>query len=64
MGALPLLYSVSNPDLKGGEYIGPEGFRNIWGYPAITTKDDSLFKKEIAEQLWSVSEKLTGVNIL
>jgi NAD(P)-dependent dehydrogenase (short-subunit alcohol dehydrogenase family) len=64
MGALPLLYSVSNPDLKGGEYVGPEGFQNIWGYPAVTTKDDSLYKKEIAERLWAVSEKLTGVNII
>lgn len=64
MGALPLLYSVSNPDLKGGEYIGPGGFQNMWGYPTMSTSDDSLFKKDVAEQLWTVSEKLSGVNII
>jgi NAD(P)-dependent dehydrogenase (short-subunit alcohol dehydrogenase family) len=60
-GALPTLYAASNPDLKGGEYIGPDGPGNRKGNPVQTTEASRLFNKEIAARLWELSEDLTGV---
>ena len=60
-GALPTLYAATNPDLKGGEYIGPDGPGNRRGNPVQTSDATKLFKTEIAVRLWEVSEDLTGV---
>src|SRR5208282_4044606 len=34
MGALPTLHAATAPGLRGGEYIGPDGFGGLWGHPA------------------------------
>ncbi len=60
-GALPTLFAATNPDLKGGEYIGPDGPGNRKGNPVQTTEASQLFNKEIAAKLWELSEDLTGV---
>ena len=60
-GALPTLYAATNPDLKGGEYIGPDGPGNRKGNPVQTTEASHLFDKEIAVRLWELSEDLTTV---
>jgi len=60
-GALPTLYAATNPDLTGGEYIGPDGPGNRKGNPVQTSEASNLFRIEIAERLWKVSEDLTGV---
>jgi len=61
MGALPTLFAATEPSLKGGEYIGPDGKENKRGYPAISDEVDTLFKEDVAKKLWDVSEKLTGI---
>ena len=63
-GALPTLYAATNEELKGGEYIGPDGRGNHKGNPAISSEAISLFKAEIADKLWDVSENLTGVKFI
>jgi NAD(P)-dependent dehydrogenase (short-subunit alcohol dehydrogenase family) len=60
-GALPTLCAATSPDLKGGEYIGPDGPGNRKGNPVQTTEASQLFNKEIAARLWEVSEELTGL---
>jgi len=60
-GALPTLYAATHPDLRGGEYIGPDGRGNHRGDPIITNEATRLFKPELAARLWKVSEELTGV---
>lgn len=60
-GAMPTLFATTNPFLKGGEYIGPNGRRNYRGIPAISTEADSLFNAPLAKKLWEVSENLSGV---
>ena len=32
-GALPMLYAATSPDVRGGEFFGPEGFQEMWGSP-------------------------------
>lgn len=61
MGALPTLFAAIEPSLKGGEYIGPDGKVNKKGYPAISDEVNILFNKDVAQRLWDVSEKLTGI---
>lgn len=60
-GALPTLYAATHPDLRGGEYIGPDGPGNTKGNPVLNNDPARLFTKELAARLWQVSEELTGV---
>ena len=61
MGALPTLYAATHPDLRGGEFIGPDGPGNTKGYPVLTNDAARLYKPDLAAKLWEVSEALTGV---
>lgn len=60
-GALPTICAASHPDLRGGEYIGPDGFGNHKGDPALTDEAGKMFKADLSARLWEVSESLTGV---
>lgn len=61
MGALPTLFAATHPDIRGGEFIGPDGRGNHRGYPIITGEESKIFKQEISARLWEYSEKVTGV---
>ena len=60
-GALPTLYAATNKNLKGGEYIGPDGKGNHRGNPAVSSEVNVLYKPTLSEKLWKVSENLTGI---
>lgn len=61
IGALATVYAATAPDLKGGEYIGPDGPGRRKGYPALETPHSSALDEEVAKRLWEVSEELTGI---
>jgi NAD(P)-dependent dehydrogenase (short-subunit alcohol dehydrogenase family) len=61
MGALPTLRAAIDEELKGGEFLGPNGFMEMRGYPVIVNPNALAQDKQIAEKLWAVSEKLTGM---
>lgn len=61
MGALPTLYAATYPDLPGGSYVGPDGPREMRGYPKLAQPSDDAKDEAVARRLWEVSEKLTGV---
>jgi len=60
-GALPILYAALYKHLKGGEFIGPDGFQQMRGYPTKVETDEYSNNKEVAKCLWSESEKMTNV---
>ena len=60
-GALPVLYAGLHQNLKGGEFIGPDGFRQMRGCPTKVDADEYSSNKAVAELLWSESEKMTNV---
>ena len=60
-GALPILYAALDKNLKGVEFIGPDGFQQMRGYPTKVEADEYSNNKVIAERLWSKSEKITNV---
>jgi NAD(P)-dependent dehydrogenase (short-subunit alcohol dehydrogenase family) len=61
IGALPMLYAATHPDLPGGSYVGPDGPRESRGYPVLVQPSDRAKDAAAAKRLWEVSEKLTGV---
>lgn len=63
MGALPTLFAATEPSLRGGEFIGPDGWDNWRGYPTITGDLKKLYKESVAEKLWKISTDITGIEI-
>ncbi len=62
VGALPTLYAAAAPDLRGGEYIGPDGLGQIWGaHPAKVECSAAARDAAAAARLWQISEQLTSV---
>jgi len=48
-------------NINGGEFIGPDGFQQMRGYPTKVDADEYSNNKEVAERLWSESEKMTNI---
>jgi NAD(P)-dependent dehydrogenase (short-subunit alcohol dehydrogenase family) len=63
MGALPILHALTAADIRGGEYIGPDGRFEQKGHPKKTTSNARSHDREAAARLWEISEALTGVRI-
>ncbi|MEK9198305.1 oxidoreductase [Ureibacillus sp. 179-F W5.1 NHS] len=63
-GAYPILYAATEPSVRGGEYIGPDGKKGIKGYPTELNILDELFDENVSSNLWLLSESLTGVKYL
>jgi NAD(P)-dependent dehydrogenase (short-subunit alcohol dehydrogenase family) len=62
MGALPTIRAAVDPDAKGNNYYGPDGFMEQRGYPAIVTSSEASHNLADARRLWEVSEQLTGIH--
>jgi NAD(P)-dependent dehydrogenase (short-subunit alcohol dehydrogenase family) len=61
MGALPTLYAATAADVRGGDYVGPDGFMENTGYPKKTRSNSRSQNVADAAALWQVSEELTGI---
>lgn len=61
MGALPALYAATSPDVSGGDYIGPDGFKQLGGYPAKVDCRAEAQDPRLCARLWNLSEQLTGI---
>ena len=61
MGALPQIRASVDPKAKPNEFYGPDGKRQMSGYPVVVEPKPRAFDKESARKLWEASEKLTSV---
>ena len=61
MGALPTIRAAVDPEAKGGEYYGPDGFMQQGGYPIVVESSKGSHNTADAQKLWQISEELTGV---
>lgn len=61
MGALPSLRASVDPNSKGSDYYGPQGFMEMSGYPILVKSNKTSHNTEDARRLWEASEQLTGV---
>lgn len=62
MGALPTLYAATNPEITGGEYVGPSGPFEAHGHPKLVGCAARARRAEDMKRLWDVSVDLTGVD--
>ena len=62
MGALPTEYAAVAPDVRGGDYIGPDGLFEMRGHPVKVGCSAAAKDTAAAARLWQVSEQLTGVS--
>ncbi|TGD89022.1 SDR family NAD(P)-dependent oxidoreductase [Mycolicibacterium sp. CH28] len=62
LGALPTLRAATDPAVVGGQYYGPDGFRELRGYPILVNSSSQSHDRDIQQRLWTVSEELTGVS--
>jgi NAD(P)-dependent dehydrogenase (short-subunit alcohol dehydrogenase family) len=60
-GALPQLYAATSDEVVGGDYIGPDGFREARGHPTRVRARRAAYDRELAAALWRRSEEETGV---
>jgi NAD(P)-dependent dehydrogenase (short-subunit alcohol dehydrogenase family) len=63
-GALPQLYAATAPGVEGGDFIGPDGIRELRGKPTKVQPTRRARDEDTGRRLWEVSEKLTGVSYL
>jgi NAD(P)-dependent dehydrogenase (short-subunit alcohol dehydrogenase family) len=64
MGALPQIYAATLPEVESGDYFGPDGFRQIKGYPTKVGCRRMARDENLAAKLWGLSQQLTGVKYL
>ena len=62
MGILPTLRAATDPNVKGGEYYGPERMGNFRGYPVLNELNPVALDSSLNQRLWKVSEDLIQVN--
>jgi hypothetical protein len=61
-GCLTSLYAATAPELRGGEYIVPDGRGHRRGHPASAPPPARALDAETARRLWAASADLTGVS--
>ncbi len=64
MGALPTLRAATDPAAKGADYYGPDGIGQTRGFPTKVHSSAYSHKRDVATQLWAVSEQMTGIEYL
>jgi NAD(P)-dependent dehydrogenase (short-subunit alcohol dehydrogenase family) len=61
-GVLPSLFAATQ-DIPGASLVGPSGFRQLRGYPAVVKSAKNGHDADRARRLWSLSETLTKTSI-
>ncbi len=57
--AKPTLFAALSPEVKGGEYFGPQGFMEFRGKVGVAKRSDYSKREDIALELWQLSEEMT-----
>ena len=59
-GAEPTLYAALGAEVKGRDYFGPGGAREMTGPAVKVNAKRNATDKVVAKKLWTISEELTG----
>jgi protochlorophyllide reductase len=60
-GALPTLYAATSPDVRGGDYYGPDGPMEMRGKPGRARIPRAASDTGVSAALWDRTAELTGV---
>ncbi len=63
-GALPTMRAAVDPQAAPADYYGPDGFMEMAGPPKKVKSNAASHNVVHQQQLWEMSEKLTGVSYL
>jgi NAD(P)-dependent dehydrogenase (short-subunit alcohol dehydrogenase family) len=63
-GALPQLFAATAPGVRGGQFFGPSGFREMRGDVTEVPPSAEAADPAVGRALWSAAESLTGVSYL
>lgn len=61
-GARSTLYAATMPQLNNGDYIGPNGFLELRGFPGPASSTKVSRDPNVAAALWRASEQATGIS--
>lgn len=61
-GALPTLYAATMPNVRNGEFYGPNGIGEMRGAPTRVGSSGASKDEAVAAKLWSRDVDLTGVD--
>ena len=61
-GALPSLYAAVAAEAAGGELYGPDKDGGYRGYPALATITPNALDESLAQKLWSLAVRVTGID--
>jgi NAD(P)-dependent dehydrogenase (short-subunit alcohol dehydrogenase family) len=61
MGVLPTLRAAIDTEVIIGDYFGPDGFKEMRGNPVKVKSNVMSQNVQKSNQLWKLSEKLTGI---
>ena len=59
-GAMPSLEAAMSPRAEGGQYYGPQGFKESKGPPGVATIAPQARDADVSKRLWELSESLTA----
>lgn len=62
-GSHPTLVAAIDPDVRGGDYLGPTGRGEFKGDPGPAVVDECARDPEAARRLWELSVELTGTDL-
>ncbi len=63
-GARSQLFAATDPGVRGGEFIGPDGMAELRGGPKRVELAPGAADEETGRRLWEVSEERTGVRFV
>jgi hypothetical protein len=61
-GILPTLFAATQ-EIPGGTFVGPNGFRQLHGFPTIVQSSKAGNNTQLGQRLWQLSESLTGTRL-
>ena len=61
-GALPTLVAATASSVRPGDYIGPNGFQEVWGVPNRAEISEAARDEDVARRLWTRCQTLTNVD--
>lgn len=60
-GAMPQVEACSAEKLRGGEYLGPQGWMELWGPSGPAVPSKRALDEQLGQRLWDISEQWTEV---
>lgn len=63
VGAEPISFAAVDEYLRGGEYVGPRGWKQLAGPPAVVKAKPWARDRMVAAQLWDLAEEFTQTPI-